>query len=94
MDVNPYRASAGGTGRFVLEIIVIIMTFVNIVVEFGEFILMCLQFRALEYITDPFNLVGKFMCVSVCLCVCVSMRVCVFASKSVVWSTLKILSVL
>ncbi len=68
MDVNPYRTSAGGSGRFVLEIIVIVMTFINIVVEFGEFLSMCVHFRALEYITDPFNLVGK--CVSVCLYVC------------------------
>ncbi len=69
MDVNPYRAAAGGTGRFVLEIIVILMTCINIVVEFGEFIVMCVHFRALEYITDPFNLVGKCVYVRVCVCI-------------------------
>jgi hypothetical protein len=76
MDVNPYRGQAG-TGRFVLEIIVILMTLLNIVVEFSEFIYMCFKFSALQYLTDPFNLIGMYQslywfplsrpCLSVCV---------------------------
>ena len=53
MDVNAYRDSAITRFRIALEVIVAIMIFVNILIEFNEFLHACFAFSALEYITDP-----------------------------------------
>ncbi len=53
VDVNAYRDSAITRFRIALEVIVAIMIFVNILIEFNEFLHACFAFSALEYITDP-----------------------------------------
>ncbi len=58
VDINVYRRGVESGVRLALEIIVIFMLLVNMVVELGEFIDACMKFKALEYLTDPFNFIG------------------------------------
>jgi hypothetical protein len=57
VNVNPYPQGSQTTARYVLEIILLVMMLANIFMEFQEFIGLCMQFRALEYLTDVFNMI-------------------------------------
>jgi hypothetical protein len=57
LSVTPYPPGSHSIVRFLLELILAAMILVNIYMEFREFAVACMHFKALEYLTDPFNAV-------------------------------------